>query len=116
MGQIIENSKIIYFCGNLNKNLILFFYESAIYRIFTAFNRFFKNTILKNTPESVFINSGKKMAMGVSLRGVGLFLVLVVVFNTAVMMALEKEIDIFSICARAFFLVLGVGLIWRRRA
>lgn len=116
MRQIAEGSKIIDFCRDLNKNFILFFYESAIYKVFTALNRFFKNTVLKSANESVFVNTGKKIARRASLGGMGLFFVLVVIFNTTAMVALSKNIDIFSICARVFFLVLGMVLMWWRRA
>lgn len=115
MNQVIGNSKIINFCKNLNKNLILYFYNSATYKIFIAFNKFFRNRVLKCADESIFVKTTKKIAAGIKVRNIGLFVILVVIFNTLAMIALGKEIDIFSICTRVFFLILGVILILRRR-
>ena len=110
MKQLITESKIVSFCKNLNKNIILYFYNSATYRIFITFNKFFRNTVLKGADESIFVKTAKKVAAEIKVRDIGLFVILVVMLNTLVMLAFRKEIDVFSICARIFFLLLGVIL------
>lgn len=111
--QIIENSKIISFFADLNKNLLLYFYNSKIYRFFTKINSFFRD-ISKNIDKSIIIRSSRKMLKNITISDIGLFITLVILFNTLAMIVLKKEIDIFSITARIFFFLLGMFLIFRK--
>jgi len=97
------------------KKLLLFFYNSRLHKLVLGFNAFFKNSILKNADKSLIVNSFKKLAFKISLKDTGLFIVLVVVFNTLAMFALGKQIDIFSLSARIFFFVLGIALFFKRK-
>ena len=98
------------FFVNFNRNLLLFFYKSGTYRLFLRINAFFKNSILKNTDKSLIINSTRKAVSNIRLKDIGVFIFLVVSFNTLLMIFLGKEIDIFSVAARVFFFALGVFL------
>lgn len=115
MKEIIRGSKIISFCKNLNKNLLLFFFNSKTYKFFLALNRFFKNVILKNRTQSLFVKTAKKLTKSIAVKDIGLFIVLVTLFNTLAMFVLNRQIDIFSISARMFFFLLGIFLIFKRR-
>lgn len=110
MGQITENSKIINFCKNFNENLILFFYNSSTYKTFIGVNKFFKNRLLKNKRSSIFVRVVGKITSEVNLGDIGLFIILVVIFNTLAMVVFGREVDIFSIGARIAFFILGAIL------
>ena len=115
IGDFIKESMIITFFANFNKNLLRFFYESHVYKCFLKINVFFKGTFLKNTDKSLIVTSIKKIIKSIQPKDIGLFILLVVLFNTLAMIVLEKEIDIFSISARIFFFCLGMFLIFKRR-
>lgn len=111
--EISSGSKIIGFLKNLDKNILLYFYNSRTYKLFVFLNNSFKNIILKNVTESLFIKTARSMIKGIELKDIGWFIVLVVLFNTMAMAVLRKEIDIFSVSARIFFFCLGIFLVWR---
>jgi hypothetical protein len=111
----IEDSKIIGFCKEVNKNILLYFYDSKAYKAFSALNAFFGKTALKNANGSIFVKAAKKIAGETKPKDIGLFIVLVVIFNTSAVIVLGKEIDIFSVSARIFFFLLGIFLIFKRR-
>ena len=111
--QIFRESKIKKLIAGFNKNLLLCFYASRTYGIFKKVNSLFKNVILKNSKESIIIKLIEKAFRSIGLKDVGLFIFLVVIFNTVVMIVFKKEIDIFSISARMLFSILGVVLIVR---
>ena len=111
--QVVSESKIIKFCANLNKNLLLYFYNSQIYQFFIKIHNFFVNSILKNVNKSLIISSTKNISKHIKLKDIGWFIVLVVLFNTLAMMFLKKEIDVFSVSARIFFFLLGIILVFK---
>lgn len=113
--QFAAESKILNFSLNFNKNLLLYFYNSKIYECFKRFNRFFISAILNNAKNSLIVNKSKNILKYISLKDIGLFIVLIVIFNTLAMLFLEREIDIFSIGARVFFFCLGIFFIFKRR-
>ncbi|UCD55449.1 MAG: hypothetical protein JSV93_01225 [Candidatus Omnitrophota bacterium] len=119
MGQRIEDfvkeSRIVAFFANFDKNLLKFFYESGVYKCFLKINVFFKDVFLKNTNKSIILISIKKIIKNIHHRDIGLFVLLVTLFNTLAMIVLKKEIDIFSISARMFFLILGIFLVFKRK-
>lgn len=112
--EILEKSKILRFFVDLNKNLLSYFYKSVAYAAFARGNIFFRNVIIKNLDKSVIINVVKKTLKSVTVKDIGWFIILLVFFNTLVMMTLGRKIDVFSICARVFFFILGVILIYVR--
>ena len=112
--QIVSESKIVNFFKRINTEMLLCFYKSRIYGIFIKLLNFFKEQISKNIDKSVIIKGVKYVFKNVSLGDLGYFIILVVIFNTLVMLVLKKEIDIFSICARVFFFCLGVLLACKR--
>ena len=113
--KVIQGSKIISFFGNLNKILVVSFCNSKTCKLFTKINSFFRNTILVNIDRSKIVKSVKKIALCIGLRDVGIFIILIVLFNTLAMMALGKEIDMFSVSARIFFFIIGVACVWNMR-
>ena len=104
-------SKILSFLSTLNKRLILYFYGSFTYKTFLKMNGFFKNRILQNTNESFFIRLLRGVRKRCNASDAGLLIILVLVFNTLIMFKSGRQIDIFSIVARVFFLSFGVFLI-----
>ena len=113
--DFVKESRIIAFFANFNKNLLRYFYKSLVYKCFIKINLFFKNVFLKNTDKSIIINSLRKISRNIKPKDIGFFILLVILFNTLAMVALKKEIDIFSISARVFFFLLGIFLIFKRR-
>ena len=113
--EIISESKIIGFLKNLDKSILLCFYNSKTYKLFVFLNSSFKNIFLKNATKSLFMKIAKSVIKKTGLKDVGWFIVLVLLFNTLLMLGFKKEIDMFSICARVFFLILGLVLILRER-
>ena len=113
--SIFQESSILSFLANFNKKLVGYFFESFTYKAFIKINQFFKTRILAGFKESFIVNSFKKVTSFLSLRDFGIFIILVLVFNTAFMIFLDKGIDIFSIAARVCFFVVGLILIFRKR-
>ncbi len=113
--KAFTESRIVRFFACFNKNLLLYFYNSGIYKLFVKIKVFFRSAVLKNADESVIIKSTRKVLQEVKLRDIGWFIILVVLFNTLAMVFLGKEIDVFSTAARVFFFALGVILIVRKK-
>lgn len=113
--RVFEGSGIINFFANLNANLLVCFYNSRTYAVFAGMSRFLKDPVGKNAGGSVVLNFARNIAKNTKMWDMGLFIVLVTVFNTLAMIFLRREIDIFSICARVAFFVLGVALFTRKR-
>lgn len=113
--RFANESKIINFFKNFNKNFLVFFFNSKIYRLFININTFFRKTILPNVKGSTVIKSARKITALVKAKDIGIFIILVVMFNALAMFGLKKEIDIFSSIARICFLSLGIFLIFKRR-
>lgn len=111
MGQ----SRILNFLGGFNRKAVIFFYNSMTYKIFFAASSYINKTIVKAVPTSRLINAFRNVLNFVSIRDVGLFIVLVVVFNTAGIIFLGSNIDAFSAIARIVFFVLGFILILKKR-
>lgn len=107
--------EIIGFFADFNKNLLNYFYKSLVYKCFTKINAFFKDVFLKNMDKSLIVLSVKKIIKNIELKDIGLFILLVALFNTLAMVFMGKEIDVFSISARAFFFLLSVFLILRKK-
>ncbi len=115
IGDFVKESRISAFFANFNKNFLRYFYKSLVYKCFIKINIFFKNIFLKSMNKSLIVTSIKKISKNIELKDIGLFILLVVLFNTLVMVVLKKEIDIFSTSARVFFFLLGIFLIFKRR-
>jgi hypothetical protein len=117
MERLIAGSRIAGFFLNLNRNLIVYFYNSKTHGLFININAFFRNAILRNADESAALKLVKKIAAHIERRDIGIFIILTVLFNTLAMAALGREIDVFSACARIAFFVLGAALcIWKKNA
>jgi len=99
---------------DLTKTIILYFRSSKTYELFVAFNQFFRE-ILKAKNTSCTINFLKKLGKQITLKDVGVFVILTVLFNTAARFALNGTFDIFSISSRIFFLFLGLVLFFSRK-
>lgn len=112
--EIIVESRIVNVCANLNRTILLYFYRSKTHELFIDANNFFRKTIPGNAGKSLIVNVTKKLFSRVTARDAGAFVILVTLFNTLAMFAFGKEIDIFSISARVFFLLLAVCLIVKR--
>ena len=111
--QFIRDSRILGFFATFNKVLVLFFYKSKTHKLFLKVNHFFKDFVIRKNDKSLIVNKAKDIIKLFNIKDVGWFIALVVFFNTAAAMILEKEIDIFSISARIFFFCLGIVLfIW----
>jgi len=109
--QYLEESRIVNFFGNFDKRLLFYFYNSTTYKLFLRLNAFFRDMFVKNRDRSVLLRAVRKAAENVGPKDMGLLIALVTVFSTFVMILLKKEIDVFSVSARVFFLFLGALLI-----
>ena len=113
--KLLLESKILDFLAKFNTKLVGYFYKSITYKIFLKINIFFKRIILQNTNNSYFINALKSSKKRFSIKDIGLFIILVLVFNSLMMFIAGREIDIFSVIARIFFLSLGLFLILKKQ-
>ncbi len=117
MGHLIVGSRIIAFFLNLNRNLLVCFYNSKTHGLFINVNTFFRNVILRNANGSAVLKLVKKIAAHIGIKDIGIFIALVVLFNTLAMAVLGNKIDVFSMYARVAFFVLGVTLfLWKKNA
>ena len=112
--SIFAGSKIIGFFNKLNKILLIYFYDSKAHGLFLRINHFFNNIISKNITKSMIVGNAQKAMKQICLRDIGLFFVLSVIFNTLITIAINKEIDIFSMFARIFFFALGIFLMVKK--
>ena len=75
----------------------------------------FNRSLLKYFHESLIVRSINKLIKNIGLKDIGLFVALVVLFNTLAMVFMGKEIDVFSIFARMAFFFLAAFLILRKK-
>lgn len=109
--HIIAESSIINFCLNLNKRLVSYFYDSWAYGFFKQFNILFHDVVVKYASGSWIIKAIGNICGILKSHDLGWFIILVTLFNTAIMIVSRREIDVFSICARAVFLFFGLILV-----
>lgn len=113
MRQAFEESKIVNFFKGFNANMLTYFYDSHTYKFFKNLNIFFKGVILKNAGNSLIVKSVKGICGYIKLKDIGIFIVLVALFNTAWMLMLKRVIDIFSVLGRGLSILLGSVMIWK---
>ncbi|MBN1353477.1 MAG: hypothetical protein JW994_02260 [Candidatus Omnitrophica bacterium] len=112
--KIIAGSKAVNFLANLNKNILLCFYNSQTHKLFRKLNGFLSD-ILKKSDKSLFRRAATRLLAYLDIGDWGLFIILVVLFNTLVMFALKKEIDVFSVSVRVFLFCLGALFIFKKK-
>lgn len=113
--QIIRESKIAAFLSNFTSTFLFYFYNSLLYRFFKKANSaFFGEVILKNANRSLIIKTVRGVFNHLKRRDLGLFIVLTVLFNTALMAFLRKNVDMFSLSARTAFFIFGLVLIFKK--
>ncbi len=110
--QIVSESKIVGFVASFNKNMLIYFHKSKTYEVFLSIISFFRRWVLKNVDKSLIVRMARNIYNHTTLKYIGVFIILVDVFNTAIMAFLKKRIDIFSSSARVFFFILGLMLIY----
>ena len=115
INDFVKESKIVAFFANFNKNLLRYFYGSEVYKCFMKINILFRNIFLKNMDKSTVLASIKKIVKNIESKDIGLLILLVAVFNTLIMIALGKKMDIFSAVARTLFSLLGASMIFRKK-
>ena len=115
IGKCAADSKIAKFCINFNQRYLIFFYNSAIYKLF-RYATMFRREFLTNAQESSILKAMRRIASGIGLKDIAVFVVLVVICNTLFMLVLEREIDMFSLSARVLAFTISILYILRPNA
>ena len=112
--RIIHGSRIIRSISEFNANYLNVFLNSATRAFFANMNRFYRDRILQYAAGSIIINMTRRAVHKVTLCDLGIFVILVVLFNTLFMLFMQEAIGPLSIYARVLFLLVGLFLIVKK--
>lgn len=108
MKDIISESRILRFLKDFNRIVLSIFFGSQTCALFAKARLIFKDAFLKNADKSAILGFFRKAAAGITTRDIGIFIVLLVIFNTLIMLGAGMTVDVFSAAARLIFLILGI--------
>lgn len=106
--KIFSKSIILKYFSNFNKYLLTAFHGSFAYKFFLRSNFFLKNVLMESYKNSKAVRTVRNIILGVRVRDIGVFIVFTVIFNTAVMIFINRKIGMLSALARLLFLILGI--------
>lgn len=113
--QAVSKSKILRFFQMYNTTILDYAHHSRAYAFFINCNRIFKSAITYYQ-DSKIIKFVRRISIQMKTKEFGFFIVLVVIFNTLIMLISGNEIDIFSIFGRLFLFGIGVYYILKNKA
>lgn len=115
IAEFATDSKIVNFFTGFNKKIIIFFYNSMIYNIFRRGRSVFNEVIIKAAPGSKIIKAIGGALSSIDIKDAGFFIILVIIFNTFMLISFGKGFDAFSMIARIAFFILGLTLILKKK-
>ena len=113
--RIARTSKILNAVSNLNRNILICFFQSMTYRLFVGISISFGGLISKNYTNSRIMRAISKVARDMSLADIGFFIILVVLFNTIFVAIAKRPMDGFSVAGRVLLIIEGLVLISHKK-